>query len=147
MRLSASIVYLATVLNVSAAPVHLDFIHEIGGKSILIDSLRYENSRSETFSITRFDCLATDILVTLASGDALVIEDSVAYVPTRGTTFALPSLPEEKITAINFKIGLGKEDNHSDPGKHPTGLGLSAPDKAALIAFLKKLSGPALTAP
>ncbi|MEP2774303.1 MAG: MbnP family protein [Luteolibacter sp.] len=115
MALRFSISFLAVASLAGAAPIHLDFIHEIGGAPILADSLRYENSRSEAFSITRLDWLATDFSVTLASGDTLVIPDSTVFISTRGGTFSLPDLPEEKITAISFRIGPNKETNHSDP--------------------------------
>ncbi|MDP4996219.1 MAG: hypothetical protein NWQ16_08370, partial [Akkermansiaceae bacterium] len=60
MRHPLSIAFLAITSLAGAAPIHLDFIHEIDGKPILIDSLRYEKSSSEAFSITRLDWLATD---------------------------------------------------------------------------------------
>jgi hypothetical protein len=53
---------------VSAAPIHLDFSYEIDGQPLLLDSLHYENSSGETFSITRLDWLATDFVPTTASG-------------------------------------------------------------------------------
>ncbi|MBC8127109.1 MAG: cytochrome C peroxidase [Gloeobacteraceae cyanobacterium ES-bin-144] len=118
MRPLATIAFLATALSAAAAPIHLDFIYQIDSAPMLIDSLRYQNSRGETFSITRLDWLASDFSVTTASGDTLVIPSSHAYIPTRGTTYSLPDLPAEKITAISFKVGPGKEINHSDPSQY-----------------------------
>ena len=54
-----------------AAPLHLDFFNEIDGKPVIIDSLRYENSKDEAFSVTRLDWLATDFSLTSASGETL----------------------------------------------------------------------------
>ncbi|MDP4722113.1 MAG: cytochrome C peroxidase [Akkermansiaceae bacterium] len=118
MRHPLSIAFLAITSLAGAAPIHLDFIHEIDGKPILIDSLRYEKSSSEAFSITRLDWLATDFSLTLENGDTLTIPDSTAFITTRGGTFSLPDLPEEKITAISFHIGPDEETNHSDPAQY-----------------------------
>lgn len=113
-----SISFIIASLTANAAPIHLDFIHEIDGAPILADSLRYENSCGETFSITRLDWLATDFSLTTSSGDTLVIPDGTAFIPTRGSTFDLPDLPREKITAISFKIGPDEKTNHSDPARY-----------------------------
>ncbi|MGJ8644758.1 MAG: MbnP family protein [Luteolibacter sp.] len=118
MRHPLSIVFLVITSLAGAAPIHLYFIHEIDGKPILIDSLRYENSSSEAFSITRLDWLATDFSLTLENGDTLTIPDSTAFISTRGGTHSLPDLPEEKITAISFHIGPDEKTNHSDPAQY-----------------------------
>ena len=119
MRNLLSITFLAAASFASAAPIHLDFIHEIDRKPLIIDSLRYENSSSEAFSITRLDWLATDFSLTLENGDTLTIPDTTAFISTRGGTLSLPDLPEEKITAITFHIGPDEETNHSDPAIYP----------------------------
>lgn len=98
--------------------LHLNFVSEIEGRPLIIDSLRYKNSSSETFSITRLDWLATGFSLTTASGETLVIPEMTAFVPNRGTTLTLPGLPAEKITAITFHIGPDKKTNHSDPATY-----------------------------
>ncbi|MGB6221357.1 MAG: MbnP family protein [Haloferula sp.] len=98
--------------------LHLDFIHEVDGRPLLIDSLRYGNSSSETFSLTRLEWLATDFSLTTSTGNTLVIPNSTAFISTRGTTFTLPDLPAEKITAITFHIGPDEKTNHSDPAQY-----------------------------
>ena len=98
--------------------IHLDFIHEADCRSLLIDSLRYQNSSSETFSLTRLDWLATDFSLTTSAGDTIATPNSTAFIPTRGTTFTLPNLPAEKITAITFHIGPDEKANHSDPATY-----------------------------
>lgn len=57
----------------ACASLHIDFLHEVDGKPLIIDSLRYDNSRSETFSVTRLAWLATGFSLTTSSGDRLVI--------------------------------------------------------------------------
>jgi hypothetical protein len=119
LALPAAALFLA-VAPLHAAPLHLDFHHEIAGQPLLVDSLRYENSKGETFSVTRLDWLATDISLTTSSGDTLVIPDSAVFVPTRGTTFTLPDLPAEKITAITFYIGPDRTTNPASASRPPT---------------------------
>ncbi len=119
MRLALVILFPAAAFIANAAPLHIDFHMEAAGKPLIPDSLRYENSASETFSITRLDWLATDFSLTTESGETLVIPDSNALVTTRGGTISLPELPGKKITAITFHIGPDKEANHSDPASYP----------------------------
>ena len=108
---------LLSITTLTAAPLHLDFHHEIDGKPLLVDSLRFGNSNGETFSVTRLDWLATGFSLTTSTGDTLVLPDTIAFIPTRGGTLTLPDLPAETITAITFHIGPDKETNHSDPAR------------------------------
>ncbi|MFC7338027.1 MbnP family protein [Haloferula chungangensis] len=98
--------------------MHLDFSHEVDGRPLLADSLRYENSRSETFSVTRLDWLATDFSLTTADGRKINLPNTTAFIPTRGGTFTLPDLPAEKISAISFHLGPNEEINHSEPAAY-----------------------------
>ena len=111
-------VCLAVVRPILAAPLHIDFMHEVDSKPLLIDSLRYKNSRGETISVTRLAWLATGFSLNTAGGEALVIPDRTAYVSNRGATLTLPDLPAEQITSITFHIGPDREINHADPTKH-----------------------------
>ena len=118
LSFGCGIVALSTLAGpLVAAPLHLDFYNEIDGKPIIIDSLRYENSKDEAFSVTRLDWLATDFSLTSASGETLVFPDTPAFIPTKGSTFTLPDVPEEKFTAITFHIGPDEKINHSDPSQ------------------------------
>lgn len=98
-----------------AAPLHLDFLNVVDGKPLLIDSLRYLNSQKETFSVTRLDWLATDFVLVTEKGESWSFPNQTAFVPTRGTSFALPDLPAEKFTSLSFRIGPDEKTNHSDP--------------------------------
>ena len=107
------IIAVIALLPLGAAPLHLDFHPEIDNSPLIQDSLRYENSRGETFSITRLDWIATDFSLTTASGHTLAVPNTTAFIPTRGTTFTLPDLPPEKITPITFHIGPEEVNNQS----------------------------------
>lgn len=117
-RLSVVVVCLGAIASGVAAPLHVDFLHEVDSKPLMLDSIRYENASKETISITRLGWLATGFRLTLANGDTLVIPDAVAYVSNRGTTLSLPKLPPEKVAAITFHIGPDKEMNHADPAQY-----------------------------
>ncbi|MCB1095010.1 MAG: cytochrome C peroxidase [Verrucomicrobiae bacterium] len=104
--------------GVQAAPLHLDFVHEINSKPLLIDSLRYENSRRESLSVTRLAWLATGFSVTLADGEQVDLPEAVAYVANQGTTISFSDLPAKQLRSITFHIGPDKETNHADPARH-----------------------------
>ena len=108
----------ATQLPTTAAPLHLTFQNQISGKTLLTDSLRYQNSEKETFSITRLDYLATDFTLTTDTGKTITLSET-AFIPTKGTTITLSNVLPRKYTSISFHIGPDKETNHSDPAKHP----------------------------
>ncbi|MBK1830249.1 c-type cytochrome [Verrucomicrobiaceae bacterium R5-34] len=104
--------------SVLGGSLHLDFSHEIDGRPLRIDSLRYQNSRSETFSLTRIDWLASDFSLTTSAGKTITLPSASAFIPTRGTTLTLPNLPSETITAISFHVGPDRKSNHSDPASY-----------------------------
>jgi len=99
-------------------PLHLDFFNEVQGKPLLVDSIRYESPSGEMISLTRLDWLATGFSLTTATGETLIIPETTAFIPTRGSTLTLPHLPSEKITAITFHIGPDEKTNHSDPATY-----------------------------
>ncbi len=106
------------VHSVFGSSLHLDFSHEIDGRPLLIDSLRYQNSQSETFSLARIDWLATGFSLTTESGKVIALPSVIAYIPTRGTTLTIPNLPAEKVAAISFHIGPDRITNHSNPAQY-----------------------------
>ena len=102
-----------------AAPLHLNFIHVVGEKPLLIDSLRYENSGREIYSLTRLDWLATGFSLTTASGKMIALPGKTAFIPLRGGSLTLPGLPAEDVVSITFHIGPDASANHSDPAGYP----------------------------
>ncbi len=129
-RAGTAVVFLFIALQAEAADLHVDFIHKVDSRPLHLDSIRYDNSRGESLSITRLAWLATGFSVTTASGDEIRIPDAVAYVPNRGTTVSLRNLPATKLKAVTFHVGPDKETNHADPSKfganHPLNPNLNA---------------------
>lgn len=110
---------------VTGAVLHIDFIHQVEGRPLLVDSLRYKNSADETLSFTRVDWLASGVSLATAGGDTLTNADITAYVPSSGTTLTLSGLPAEKITALTFHVGPDATNNHADPAGFPAGSPLN----------------------
>lgn len=102
----------------SAVPLHLDFLHLADDKPLLVDSLRYENEREESYSVTRLDWLATDIALTSADGKTLPLPQGTALIPARGTTLSFANVPEGRYTALTFSLGPDAATNHADPARH-----------------------------
>ncbi|MBL9132234.1 MAG: cytochrome C peroxidase, partial [Verrucomicrobiaceae bacterium] len=89
---------------------------EVDGRPLVADSICYETSAREAFSVTRLDWLATGFsLVTTSGGHAL--PETTAFVPMRGESLALRDLPAGKLTAICFHLGPDKVTNHADPAR------------------------------
>lgn len=101
-----------------AVPLHVDFIHEIDSRPLLLDSIRHQNSTAESFSVTRLAWIATDFSVTTADGDCIKLPEAVAFVSSRGATFRIPDLPRKTLRSLTFHIGPNQETNHADPSKH-----------------------------
>jgi cytochrome c peroxidase len=104
-----------------AAPLHLTFIHEVDGKPLALDSLRYKNIAEETFSVSRLDWLATGFSVTTADGITHAMTNTAAFVSGKGGDVMLGEAPRGRITAITFHIGPDEKTNHGDPARHAPG--------------------------
>lgn len=124
MRLCVSMVVILSVLLIfalrgSAESLHLDFIHEVDKKPLLLDSLRYENSVGEEMSVTRVGWLATGFSVTSEDSDEIAVPDAIAYVSGQGASLSLPGLPGIRVKALTFYIGPDEVANHADPARLP----------------------------
>ncbi|MDQ8192110.1 MbnP family protein [Roseibacillus persicicus] len=116
LRLTAAIIGFSGHLG--ATPLHLDFLNLVEDKPLLIDSLRYQNGEAETFSVTRLDWLATDFTLVTEEGEKWNLPKQTALVSTRGSSYALPDLPNKRFTSLSFHVGPNKEINHSDPAQY-----------------------------
>ena len=114
----ALIALLFAFQSAGAAPLHLDFLHEIDGRPLSPSSLRYKNSSRESYSLTRLEWLATGFIIKTNSGDSYSLKETRVFIPTMGTTISLTGLPEIRISAITFHIGPDQETNHSDPARY-----------------------------
>lgn len=100
-----------------AAPLHIQFVHEVGAQPLLSDSLRYENAAGETLSLTRLAWLGTEFSVTFQDGTTATAKDAAAYVSIGGGQVSLTDVPAQKVTAISFHVGPDNQLNHADPAR------------------------------
>jgi len=116
--LSAVLIFASAPFTLGAAPLHLDFSHEIDQKRLFRDSLRYTNSRDEQYSITRLAWLATGFSLTTETGKIISLPPTLgAFVPSTGATVTLPDLPTGKYKSLSFHLGPDSATNHADPAR------------------------------
>ena len=127
-KTSCLIVSIITILFVSSAragSLGMSLQHTVIGKPLILDSLRYETSAKETFSISRLSYLLSEFELQSIAGDWLTLPNSIQWIDARKhrTQILLDSIPEGNFKAIRFNLGLSEVVNHSDPNlyaaKHP----------------------------
>ena len=109
----------------NARSLDLSLQHTLTGKPLILDSLRYETSANETFSISRLSYLLSEFELQSLAGNWQAVPNSIQWIDARKhrTQILLNSIPEGDFKAIRFSIGLSEAVNHSDPNlyaaKHP----------------------------
>ncbi len=122
MRLLLHLFLLTFIASLAAgAPLQVAFVHEAEGKPLALDSLRYPNKAGETYSISRFDWLATGFAVKTGDGKTHDFGDPVAFVTRNGGELVLGEAPAGQLTALTFHIGPDATINHADPARHAPG--------------------------
>ena len=123
--LIVSIFALFFTANTRADSLGISLQHTFTGKPLILDSLRYETSVNETFSISRLSYLLSEFELQDIEGSWQVVPNSIQWIDARKhrTQILLDSIPEGDFKAIRFSIGLSQAVNHSDPNlyaaKHP----------------------------
>ena len=119
------IVALLFAANTRADSLGISLQHTLTGKPLILDSLRYETSANETFSISRLSYLLSEFELQSMAGNWQAVPNSIQWIDARKhrTQILLNSIPEGDFKAIRFSIGLSEAINHSDPNlyaaKHP----------------------------
>ena len=108
--------FLALTAVVGAGELGVRIEHRFAGKRLFLDSLRYETSGSETFSITRASYLLSGFALRDTSGGWIEIPGAFAWgdVTSRRDRFRLQEISEGSYDAIRFSVGLDEETNHSN---------------------------------
>jgi cytochrome c peroxidase len=102
-----------------AAPLHLEFAHEAAGAPLLRDSIRYTNSRDETFSVTRLAWLISGFAFLTEGGETVIRPDFHTFIDTGGGRISIPDLPAAKLKSVTFFVGPDEKLNHADPAGFP----------------------------
>jgi len=97
----------------------IEIIPRFSGELIQPNSLRYQNSAQENFSITRASYLLSGFALQRADGSWLELSNHVAWLDLesgRNTTTLRDVLPEA-YQNLRFEVGLNATNNHADPAQ------------------------------
>lgn len=111
---------LAHFLKAEENPVlRLAISHEIDGKPLHLDSLRYQSTSGEAFSLSRVSYLISEIALETEDSDWFEV-DATGYMDVaKGLTSIDFPLPPNSYRSIRFSIGLPEDLNHSNPSQYP----------------------------
>ena len=100
----------------------LSFRHVVDGRPLIMDSMRYKNSKEETFSITRLSYLLSGFALETKEGDIVELPNQFAWIDfgQRRTTYTLSNIPAGKYRSIRFFVGPGAKENHGETTSFPT---------------------------
>ena len=89
------------------------------GSSLILDSLRYENSEKETLSFTRLSFLLSGFALEKDAGGWIELSNQHAWCDAERhrLQFILHDIPPATYRAIRFYFGPDKKTNHADISK------------------------------
>ncbi|MBK1792249.1 cytochrome C peroxidase [Persicirhabdus sediminis] len=101
--------------------LRLNFSHQLKGKALIADSLRYKNASSEVYSSTRLSYLVSGIALHAENGQIYNVSELVGYIDDSSSrhSIQLADVPAGKYSALSFYIGLDQQQNHSNPALYP----------------------------
>lgn len=112
---------LLTLCSLStAAELTVSMQHRQAGQRLTLDSLRYQTSAEETYSISRLSYLLSEFALETTEGQWTELTDHTAWIDyaKRRTEFSLPNIPEGNYRAIRFSVGIDETRNHADPAQY-----------------------------
>jgi len=92
---------------------------KFSGELIQPDSLRYETSAKETFSITRVSYLLSGFALQRADGSWLELTNQIAWfdLERNRSAYRITAVPAREYRSIRYHIGLDEKLNHADPAQ------------------------------
>ena len=114
------IVFLFGICTVIPSPVHLKFRHNVSGKPLILDSLRYLKSGGEIFSVSRLSYLISGLSFQREDGTWTIPNREIIWIDAfkRRDTFLINDLPKSIYKACRFYIGLDESTNKFHPDKY-----------------------------
>jgi len=93
---------------------------KFSGEPLQPDSLRYETSAKEPFSITRVSCLLSGFALQHADGSWLELTNEIAWLDLERNRLShrFASIPPGNYASVRFYIGPDEKRNHSDPAQY-----------------------------
>ncbi|MDG2122355.1 MAG: cytochrome c peroxidase [Verrucomicrobiales bacterium] len=106
----------------TAAPLTVQLHHTHNGSPLLLDSLRFNTTAGETYSVSRLSYLLSEFALEKPDGAKVPI-DAFAFIDAakHRTIFQLREIPDGTYTALHFTVGLTPAPNKSNPASHPAG--------------------------
>ena len=107
------------------ASLEIQIAPKFSGEPIQPDSLRYQTSAGETFSITRVSYLLSGFALQRADGSWLELTNEVAWLDLEKnrSSHSIASVPSGDYRALRFHLGPDAPQNHADiaqfPADHP----------------------------
>jgi len=110
----------AVVVDVRIRPV-------VVGQPLLLDSLRYEKSGEETFSVSRLSYLVSGLAFQRPDGTWVEPGFEAAWLDAfkRRNVFRVQDVAPGRYIALRFAIGLDGKTNNADPASFPAGHALN----------------------
>ncbi|KAB2647803.1 MAG: cytochrome C peroxidase [Verrucomicrobia bacterium] len=93
---------------------------KFSGELIQPSSLRYKTSAGETFSITRISYLVSGFALQRTDGSWLELTNEVAWfdLEQSRSSHRIASVSSGEYRSVRFAVGLGENQNHSDPAQY-----------------------------
>ncbi len=109
--------------TLSAAELRVDIAPLFAGRELAFDSLSHETDQGQVVSVTRLDCLLSEIALQRADGTWLGQRDWFAYLSLREgrSGFTLKEVPPERYVAVRFLVGVRPDINRQDAACYPSG--------------------------
>ncbi len=103
------------------ASLEIDITPGFSGSPIQPNSLRYQTSAGETFSITRVSFLISSFALQRADGSWLDLTNRVGWFDLEAGRLSLrvPEVPADSYRGLRFFVGLDEKLNHADPAEFP----------------------------
>jgi len=104
---------------VLGASLEINITPTFSGSPIHPNSLRYQTSAGETFSITRVSFLVSGIALQRVDGSLLELTNQVGWfdMEARRSLLCISNVPPDLYRSLRFHVGLDKKQNHDDPAK------------------------------
>ena len=101
---------------VLGASLQIEITPKFSGEAIQPDSLRYQTSAGETFSITRVSYLLSGFALQRADGSWLELTNEVAWfdLEKSRSSHRVAAIPSDNYRALRFHLGPDVEENHAD---------------------------------
>ncbi len=90
--------------------------HRFGDLPLPLGELSLTNAAGNVLSVTRLDYLLSQFRVVTPDGNETALGDQVAYLSAGAgrESFELNGVPEGRIGAVRFRVGLTPDRNHAD---------------------------------